>query len=175
MLKVNSSATEQWFTRIGRDSNSIDPSIFETPGGDFIVQGIYNTADSSRTVFLDKYGKEIPARNESVHFQGNDASNMSGKPVTDTISTMDGGILSFGVATPEWKDPDRSTWSDIMLSRYDRDGNLLWKTTVTRTHFVNIISVIQTHDDGFVVLGYELVTDPSAYARIPSPTLPGKQ
>lgn len=95
-----------------------------------------------------------------------------GKPYQkDHIRTRDGGDLSVGLTTPDWNTSGRKAWMDVVISRFDHNGNLTWKREITRKHYVDILSVMQTRDGGFAVLGSELVDDPTSYHPIPGPSL----
>ncbi|WP_415327643.1 T9SS type A sorting domain-containing protein [Chryseobacterium sp. MMS23-Vi53] len=71
-----------------------------------------------------------------------------------TIKTNDNSLLSLS-----WHRPSNMGNNRALLTKWDLTGNLLWKKLVDYGQSYTPVSIIQTQDNNFVILGYGTVTE----------------
>lgn len=74
-----------------------------------------------------------------------------------TIKTHDNSLLTVG-----WHRPSNTGNNRAILAKWNLNGTLLWKKLVDYNQSYSPVSVVQTQDHNFVILGYGTVTEESS-------------
>jgi len=188
LIKTDSFGDTIWTKVLGGEGRDIGFCVKETPDGNCIISGVYNSNDRDWYGYLwilkiDTSGEIIWERTYHDGFEGDD---WRGQHIS---STEDGGLIITGCirdnaegAISLWKtdslgnmewyetfETDAPCWGECVqqtadkgyiitslpwpLIKTDSSGNLLWK----REHLDYDgcgYSVLQLHDDGYIVTGY---------------------
>ena len=79
---------------------------------------------------------------------------------SDILQTQDGGFIVYGSSeSTDIEGLPNKGWSDAIIVKYDKDGNLLWQKSWGGNEEESFYDILQTQDGGFVVCAYSLSTD----------------
>ena len=136
-------------------------NILETQDGGFIVSGF---SDSTDIIGLPNKGYEDAIivkydKDGNMLWQKNYGGRYSDE-FYSIILTDDGGFIVVGSSSSNDIEglPNKGE-TDIIIVKYDKDGNLLWQNSWGGNDKDHFYDVLQTQDGGFIVYGYSWSTD----------------
>jgi hypothetical protein len=144
IIRTDSLGNVIWKKEYEQGGDSHGMSVELTSDSCFVVTGYtYNPGGSSTDIWLLK----INALGDTIWtrmYGGNNTDR--GFSVRETI---DGGIIIAGIS---WS--YGNGYQDIYLVRTNGQGDVLWTRTYGGAEYEGAYSISQTHDDGYVVVGY---------------------
>lgn len=156
ILKLNSTGTILWKTRIGAEGNDVANSVCATSDGGCIVAGYTNSTNNN---FPTGYGM-----NDIIVIKLNSAGGVmwmkrmggSWSDFAKSIhSTTDGGyILAGATSSLDANVPDNHGMDDIYIIKLDQNGDKVWAKCYGGTWADYAEFVEQTQDGGYFVAGY---------------------
>jgi len=89
----------------------------------------------------DGYQILVPGRSYDLNKDGNITRSVSFKAIDPVIWTKDGGFAAVSIGG-----------ENIVLTRFDQDGKVLWQQGNPNQHRAKPVSLIETSDGGFAIL-----------------------
>lgn len=159
LIKISNTDTVQWGKRESAYSNSplyyyvyISKDMIQASDGGYVITGsLQNDSTYNSSLFLSKYSSSgtvqwIKYLNNK---QGNDS--IYDAYAETVIQTSDGGYAATGSAMNQG-----NYTRDILLMRYDLNGDLLWSKLMGTTSYDEwAMDLLQTSDGGFVIVGMQ--------------------
>ena len=172
IIKYDKEGNVQWARSIGGDNDDRINAIIETSDKGYLVVGYFNSSEiqlederlinnSSSTNYCDgmiiKYGINGEVEwAKSVGGLRNDRIN-SVIEISDEEYIVGGYFYSSEIQLGDdnslTNNSSSTNYSDGMIIRYDKEGNVQWATNVGGSSNDQIISVVSTSDRGFIVGG----------------------
>jgi hypothetical protein len=139
-----------WRKAIGGSGIEHAETIVQSADGGYVIagnagKGDDNSDDSSLLIKLDKDG--------NVVWQKTVAVTVLGAP-QDMIAISDGGFLITGLTLdPNLDDGEAPDDPDVLVTKIDSNGNILWQKTMGGSGIDGANSLLQRWDGSFVIAG----------------------
>ena len=148
LLKLDSDGNEQWVTILGKmDAYNRSGSVQQTKDNGYIVSGqAYSLDTDSSAACLTKLDAEgnIEWKNIFVSDKRTTANYVQ--------QTEDGGYIFAGSALYVGSTPNEVK-NNALIMKVDSHGTKKWERTFTGKYGASALSIQQTEDDGYIVVG----------------------
>ncbi len=147
MIKTNSSGTYQWGNTYGSTNSGYSYSVKQTFNGDFVLTGEGYSTSGDRGLWVirtDNSGNQLWLR--QFGGTGNDFGN-------GIATTADGGMIVAGST-----ESSGAGGSDLFLVKLNAGGDSLWSRVYGGTGTDRGVTVQQTRDNGYIVIGSQTGT-----------------
>lgn len=142
VVKINKSGKEIWSRTYGGPGQDGAHDIQQTPDGDYIITGYYESEQTSSDVYLIKVDKE-GNKKWSRTYGGSDRDyGMAVQITPEGDYVIAGCTLSFGRGA-----------RDVYILKTDKDGNKIWSNTIGGPGYEIGESLHLTSDGGFIIAG----------------------
>jgi hypothetical protein len=148
ILFINYDGSVKWERFLGDTMPNSYITLRETPDSGFEALAILVSDDTARIdgSALIKYSVNIPENTSA------ESHILSGNPLA--IWTNAGGIAAIGsIRDNEFREYSLSYPSDPHILKFDTLGLLLWEKILKKDYVGNAKSMIQTSDNGFIIVG----------------------
>ena len=142
LIKINSEGNMQWNKTFGGNNTDLSYFSHQTSDGGFIIIGTSTLYDKEGDIWLIK----INSTGEMVWNKTFGNENTNRGFYVQQISDEE-----YIIAGDTWSDND--TDSDLWIIKIDDIGNMLWNITFGGNKHEYCNSVLQTIDNGFIILG----------------------
>mgnify|MGYP000997126373 CR=1 FL=1 len=167
VIKTDSTGHELWRKSIGLERDSLDicrvtaEGILQADNGNYYIAAQNSShcdlprgRTSSLLLCLDSTGKQLWIREDRFVMEG----TYNGKPYyskqqwSDIVRLKDGGLLCMGtIQIPIAAQPDKIQLQ-VLLAKYDLDGNLTWKRILGDSTMHELCYGIHATSDGGAIL-----------------------
>jgi hypothetical protein len=137
VMKINENGQETWRTA---DYNEHIKSVIQTADGEYVF------LSKTRLIKLNQFGQEDWSK---LYLCDGSFSYIS---LSNLIQSSDGGFILAGSQTLEVGDGDFAGQVGIII-KTDNEGNEQWRTTYELNNYFWFESIIETNDDGYILLG----------------------
>lgn len=143
VININSNGVEKWNTTFGTVNDDIPTCVVTTDDGGFLITGtsINLNSNSVKGLFAKISSDGVILWNKTLGKSNNNQ-------ISSIIRTKDGGYLLVGVTN------SFDTSSNMWLIKTDETGSELWNKTYGGPSFQKAWDVVNTKDDGFVMVGW---------------------
>ena len=161
IIKYDKDGNMLWQKSWGGSDRDYLINVLETEDGNFILFGRSSSTDieglpnkGSRDMIILKYDK-----NGNMLWQKSWGGNKS-EVSNNVIETEDGNFILFGdsESTDIEGLPNKGS-NDIIIFKYDKDGNMLWQKSWGGNKSEVSNNVIETEDGNFILFGNSSSTD----------------
>lgn len=155
VLKLDRSGDLEWDVSYGGSDNELAGAIVQTEEGEYVVLSTTHSQDGDVS---NQYGQGdlwILKLNVSGNLiWEKNYGGSYGDYAYDMILTSDGDLLiSAGSASNDIDLTGNNGGFDIWMVKLDIDGGILWQNNFGGSQMDNGVSIIETDDNGFVVVG----------------------
>lgn len=149
LMKTNGDGDLLWYNRYGGvfedGPQESGKGILAAPDGGYYIGGevgIYNGPNFATRTWLAKVDAEGTLQWEQI-------PNQDGLRMTDMTLMPNGDLMAIGYTdTPPFLEGD-----NIFVSRYDPDGNPIWRNTYGQDEEDQVYTIISTPDGGAAIAG----------------------
>ena len=142
LIKINSSGTEEWHHMYGTTEGEEANSVKQTSDNGFIFVGSTTSGPSDFNIYMVK-------TDASGNTSWEKTIGSSGwENASSVILTADGGYALTGYTLSEG-----AGLRDVMVIKADQNGDILWTQTYGGSRNDAGAAIIQTNDQGFLVVG----------------------
>jgi hypothetical protein len=158
LLKTDKNGNMLWNRTYGGAGADGARSVIQTSDGGYALVGDTTSFGNLSSVFLsydfwlvktDNNGNMLWNQTYGYRLSFENGTEYSGSMAQSVVQTSDGGYAlagrTYGIG---------AGLSDFYLVKTDEDGNMLWNQTYGGTENDNPLSMIQTSDGGFALVGY---------------------
>jgi len=143
VVKTYPNGTLVWEKNFGGSNNDNGVSIAKTNDGDFLLLGTTYSFGAGESDYylikIDADGNELWSKTYGGVFHSY---------ATSIVSTLDNGFIIIG-----YSQSFGEGHYDVYIVRCDSSGNILWNNSYGGSNWDRGFEIIQTADEGFVVVG----------------------
>lgn len=143
LVKTDSEGNEEWAKNYGAGNHDVANSICRSADGGFVVAGI-GFGGGTTEIYLIKINESGGLLWEKTYIDYD--YNMDANEI---CSASDGGSLIVGNVMS-----NTTGESDVYVMKIDASGDTLWTKTYDKNESETAISVCQSPDGGFVIVGH---------------------
>ena len=161
ILKYDKNGNMLWQKCWGGNDDDVSNKVIETEDGNFILFGTSSSTDieglpnkGSADAIILKYDK-----NGNMLWQKSWGGNKSDVS-NNVIETEDGNFILFGrSSSTDIEGLPNKGLNDIIIVKYDKDGNLMWQNSWGGNSDDVLNNVIEIEDGNFILFGISGSTD----------------
>lgn len=161
VVKLNSVGAIEWQKCLGGTGEETFRSIIQTPDGGFLAVGYTNSNDgdvSGNHGIVDVWVVKLNSVG-SIEWQRNLGGDLIDVGLC-VINTPDNGYILSGYTTSTNGDVSINLgYDDAWVVKLTNVGNIEWQKTYGGTSYDEVISIINTIDGGYLMVGYSLSND----------------
>ena len=155
IVKFDKDGNMVWQKKLGGSNSEYFNSFIQTKDEGVIVIGDFESTDidglpnkGRRDAIMVKYDKD-----GNLLWQKSLGGNNYDE-YYEVLETEDGGLIAFGTSnSTNIEGITNKGADDVIIIKYDKDGNLLWQKSWGGNSWEYINDVIQTEDGGFITVG----------------------
>ena len=152
IIKINKNGDKLWDKTIGGENHDVSRGIIQKKNGDFIIIGF-----SESRKCTDKMQEETGGWIVKLDSKGRKIWDKYIENARSIYNTKDGGFVIAGGSaskTSKYKTEDcKGNW-DFWINKFNSKDEIEWDKTIGGSGEDMPISIIQTYDLGYVVVGY---------------------
>ncbi|OFZ00738.1 MAG: hypothetical protein A3K10_12480 [Bacteroidetes bacterium RIFCSPLOWO2_12_FULL_31_6] len=161
VVKISNIGAITWQKSLGGSLTDKATSILQTTDGGYVVAGVTYSTDGDVTGnhgFTDYW--MVKLTNTGVIDWQKSLGGTSGDVATSIQQTTDGGYIVAGSSSSTDGDvTGNHGLSDYWVVKLTSNGTIDWQKSLGGTNWDNPISIQQTTDGGYIVVGYSQSTD----------------
>ncbi len=165
LIKYSKEGEVEWAKGIGGTSDDKITSVIETTDDGYAIGGNFNgTIDLGNGVVLNSNGSSDGMLIKYSKEDEVEWAKVIGGAIKSVTGTSDGGYLVGGCFSGSTLDlgngivlnnkSSYTSYSDVMLIKYSKEGEVEWAKVIGGTNNDEVTSVIETTDGGYAIGGY---------------------
>jgi hypothetical protein len=172
VIKLSATGELQWERTLGGSNNEFGRDVEQTPDGGFIVlsytasddkdvEGLHDDQNTGGRLYIDMWIVKLDASGSDIEWSRTFGGNYQDMPYEMILTDDDGDgekdDAFIIVGETESTNGDLGTQIqgsyDLVVAKFDFEGEELWQQRMGGSDVDRGISIVQTHDGGYAVLG----------------------